>query len=108
MMAARFCKVCRGWHDLDQPWPATCIPARYTARADLAAPMLITDCMTPVQSMLDGAMYDSKAKLRRTYKQAGMVEVGNEKPKARKPRKPDRKSIDATVEKALSRTGFGA
>lgn len=37
-----------------------------------------TDTIDPVQSQLDGKMYDSKSALRATYKAAGYLEVGNE------------------------------
>lgn len=74
-------------------------------RSSLPAPMISTDSMAPVQSMLDGRMYDSKSAIRATYKQAGMVEVGNDPARHRphvKP-KPDRAAIKATVEKATAR-----
>ena len=48
------------------------------ARSDIAAPYLALDTMAPIKSMLDGKMYDSKAALRRTYKAAGVREIGNE------------------------------
>lgn len=74
-------------------------------RSFFPAPMISTDSMAPVQSMLDGKMYDSKSAIRATYKQAGMVEVGNDPARHRphvKP-KPDRSAIKATVEKATAR-----
>lgn len=112
MARERFCKICRGWHDLDKPWPDNCLPERNWTRSDLASPMLIRDGMDPVQSQLDGKMYESKSALRQTYKQAGVVEVGNDSsvidPKPyRKPR-PRREDINASVSKALSQAGFGA
>lgn len=30
-MRSRYCKVCSGWHDMDEAWPATCHPRRATA-----------------------------------------------------------------------------
>lgn len=81
-------------------------------RSDLSAPMLIGDTMEPVQSQLDGRMYDSKSTLRATYKQAGVVEVGNDSsvvnPKPRQKTKPNRQDIKAAVGKAFSRAGLGA
>lgn len=50
----------------------------HPARSNLPAPMLIRDCMEPTKSMLDGQIYDSKSRLRATYKAAGMIEVGND------------------------------
>lgn len=108
-MAERFCKICRGWHDLDQPWPDECQNHYNDNRSSLSAPMVISDSMKPVQSMLDGRMYDSKSRLRRTYKQAGVVELGNDAPLTNKPPpKPDKSKIKASVDKAFSRAGLGA
>ena len=69
-------------------------------QGELACPMIILDTMKPTQSMLDGKYYDSKSNLRRTYRQGGVEEVGNDpaytdpervRPKQRP--KPDRKAI---------------
>jgi len=108
-VAERFCKVCRGWHSLDEPLPHNCQPEPIWTRSDLPAPMVIIDTMGPVQSMLDGKLYDSKSELRKTYKQAGVVEVGNDpqryrpKPKA----KIDRRQIRDTLQKAKARFDRG-
>lgn len=111
-MTERYCKVCDGWHDLDRPWPHNCLPERRDIRSDLAGPMVISDTMQPVQSQLDGKMYDSKASLRASYRAAGVVEVGNDSsvtsPKPRPRRKPDTAGIKAAVGKAFSRVGLGA
>lgn len=108
----RFCRVCKDWHDLNEPWPNECRDHARIARSDLPSPMLIRDGMDPVQSMLDGKFYDSKAALRATYKEAGVTEVGNDSsivdPKPFKKPKPDRKAIKASVGKAFSRAGLGA
>jgi hypothetical protein len=79
------------------------------ARSALPAPMVIGDAMPPVQSMLDGRMYESKSALRRTYREAGVTEVGNDVPMSPPPRpKADRKAVEASVSRALSKAGFGA
>jgi hypothetical protein len=83
--------------------------------------MVIRDGMDAVQSMLDGQMYESKSSLRRTYRQAGVVEVGNdssytdpEKVRSQAPnerkrlKQQSRKKVEAAVGKALSQAGFGA
>lgn len=80
-----------------------------TKRSTLPCPHVVSDTMDPVQSMLDGKIYDSKAVLRRTYKEAGMIEVGND-PARLKPRqrpKPDRKAIRQSIEKAEARYSRG-
>ncbi|WP_427351146.1 hypothetical protein [Erwinia amylovora] len=78
-------------------------------RSDLPAPMLSIDTMEPVQSMLDGKMYDSKSALRRTYKVAGMVEVGNDPSRLTPFQKPktDRKAIRRAIDKAAAEYSQG-
>lgn len=44
----------------------------------IAAPYIALDTIDPMRSMLDGKFYESKAELRRTYKSAGVREIGNE------------------------------
>lgn len=110
-MTERLCRVCREWHDVEE-WPEGCFRVPTVNRSELSAPMLALDTMKPVQSMLDGKMYDSKSKLRATYKQAGMVEVGNDSsvtdPKPPKTQKVKREDVKASVGKAFSRAGLGA
>lgn len=120
MATFRMCKVCGDLHDIDR-WPDNHREWIIDNRSDLAAPMIIRDSMDAVKSMLDGKMYDSKSGLRRTYKDAGVVEVGNDSsytdpeklrsqaPTERKRQKQaSRKKVEAAVGKALSRAGFGA
>ena len=78
-------------------------------RSLLPAPHLLRDEMPPVQSMLDGKLYDSKSRLRQTYRAAGVVEVGNDVPTAPPaPKRPRREDIKAAVGKAFSKAGLGA
>lgn len=55
---------------------------RASNQGELAAPMVITDkcgsSINGLQSMQNGKFYDSKSALRRHYKEAGVVEVGND------------------------------
>src|SRR5210317_2134326 len=110
-MRERFCRVCREWHDVEA-WPEGCFKAPTVNRSELSAPMLALDTMKPVQSMLDGKIYDSKSALRATYKQAGMVEVGNDSsdtnPKPPQTQKVKREDVQKSVGKAFSRAGLGA
>ncbi|RWI60254.1 MAG: hypothetical protein EOQ93_03055 [Mesorhizobium sp.] len=72
-------------------------------RSHLSAPMINSDTMSEVQSMLDGQMYTSKSKLRQTYREAGVVEVGDDPQRLRRERpNPDRKKIRETIRKAAS------
>ena len=78
-------------------------------RSTLPAPHLVTDSMPAVQSMLDGKLYDSKSRLRQTYREAGCVEVGNDVPMTPpSPKRPRREDIKAAVGKAFSKAGLGA
>lgn len=104
-MAERLCRVCSQWHDLEQPWPSACYPKIEVKRSGLPCPRLASDQMTPVQSMLDGRMYDSKSALRATYRAAGVTEVGNDPARLRPRAKPkaNEKAVRETVEKAAAR-----
>lgn len=110
-MKQRFCRVCTGWHD-PEAWPHNCFPVQEAAPSHLPAPMIMADTMDPVQSQLDGEMYDSKSKLRKTYRDAGVVEIGNDSsvtnPTPPKKPEPDRQAIKAAVGKAFSQVGLGA
>lgn len=78
-------------------------------RSHLPAPQIIGDTMPAVQSMLDGKMYDSKSRLRATYRAAGVTEVGNDVKTERAPMKrPDRGEVRAAVRRAASKAGLGA
>ncbi len=49
-------------------------------RSDLPAPGLISDHHEPFKSMADGRTYDSKSAYRRTLKDRGLTELGNDAP----------------------------
>lgn len=103
----RLCKYCGDLHDI-AAWPANHMDPE-PARSGLAGPMIIQDTMQPVQSQLDGRMYDSKSALRSTYKAAGVVEIGNDVKTTPKPlERPKKAEVRASIEKAFSRAGFGA
>jgi hypothetical protein len=77
------------------------------ARSALPGPMVISDAVE-VKSMVDGAIYTSKSALRRSYRERGYVEVGNEEMKPRPKPRADRKGIKAAVRRAASQVGLGA
>lgn len=86
---------------------------RGASQGQLCTPMIIKDGMKAVQSMTDGKMYDSKSALRKEYKRAGVIEVGNDVPtKQPQPTRDDkrrrREARKAAIGKALSYYGFGA
>lgn len=77
------------------------------AVSDLPAPQIITDSVE-VKSMVDGKIYTSKSALRRSYREKGYIEVGNEKLTPPPKPKPDRKKISESVGRAFSRVGIPA
>jgi hypothetical protein len=75
------------------------------ARSQLPGPMIISD-QIELQAQHDGQIYTSKSALRRSYRQNGYVEVGNEEQKPFVKPKPDRKAIKDAVGKAMNRAGI--
>ena len=106
-MAERLCKVCRGWHDLEQPWPLACIKIEPDKRGPYRI-YVISDAMQPVQGQHDGRIYDSKSQIRASYRAHGLVEVGNDPARLRRPKPPkiDRQAIRASIERAKSRVAL--
>lgn len=51
-------------------------------RSGLAAPMIISDHLHEIVGQHDGKVYTSKTALRRSYRAAGVEEVGNEPQRA--------------------------
>jgi hypothetical protein len=66
-MTERFCRVCRGWHDLDNDWPSNCAPERNTKRADFATPYVIGDIQDYL-SPIDGKPITSRSHRREDLK----------------------------------------
>lgn len=88
---------------------------RKASQGQLCAPMVIRDQQPATRSMTDGKIYDSKSELRKEYKRAGVVEVGNEKQSPgrdwadeKNKRKKHHEQAKAALHKAHSRMGFGA
>lgn len=103
-MTLRACRVCGGWHRLEEPWPAECaghFRSRDEKRSDFSAPMIIRDDMPAVKSMASGKMYDSKSAIRAEYKARGLVEIGNDKPDIKQPERPKitKEEIGAAIQK---------
>lgn len=59
--------------------------AKRARQGEPCAPMVLSDGLGVhgLQSQVDGKYYDSKSGLRRHYRQAGVVEVGNDVPATR-------------------------
>jgi len=43
-------------------------------------PAFVSDKLWDMKSMADGRLYDSKSELRRSYKEQGFIELGNDAP----------------------------
>jgi hypothetical protein len=74
-------------------------------------PMVISDTLNDVQSMVSGERFDSKTNLRRHYRANGVTEVGNEisatmKMAARKPERPKITRGDIHQAMAKVRAGY--
>ena len=86
---------------------------RRPMQGQLCAPMIISDGQKPLMSMSDGKVYDSKSEMRKGYRRAGVIEVGNDVPtkraaptKAEKAKR--RQERRGNIASALSKMGFGA
>lgn len=78
-------------------------------RGNFSTPMVISDGLDGgIRSMVDGRVYTSKAALRRSYRERGYVEVGNERLEPGPKAKPPRDQIEAAVGTAMSKAGLGA
>lgn len=91
------------------PLPAKQFPAPAPKRSDLPCPRLASDIMEPVQSQVDGRMYDSKSAIRKHYRATGHEEVGNDPARLRPFKKPkvSRAEVKQSVEKAHARFNRG-
>jgi hypothetical protein len=78
-------------------------------RSDLPCPRLMSDIMPPVQSQVDGRVYDSKSAIRASYRAHGVEEIGNDPARLKPFERPktDRRQIKQTVEKAVARFNRG-
>jgi hypothetical protein len=101
----RICPDCGDAHDTHD-WPDN--HARPEER--LARPSYIADDQPFIKNMVDGKMYDSKSRMRETYKPGGnkdgerYIELGNEEPiHFKRPEVPDLKPY---VERAASKLGI--
>lgn len=78
-------------------------------RSDLPCPRIASDIMEPVQSQVDGRLYDSKSAIRKHYRETGHIEVGNDPARLRPFQKPKvtRAEVKQSVEKARARFNRG-
>ncbi len=83
-------------------WREELMFQRQLSQGQLAAPMVISDSLGVhgLESQLDGKYYDSKSNLRRTYREAGMTEVGNDVPDGHTFRQPNAKLLSQSEKDA--------
>lgn len=97
------CRCCGGIHNL-RAWPHNC-PWPYQvdeARSELPSPQVVRDGLPDIMHPLTGKPVDSKRKLRRDYRAAGVEEIGNDKSHVRRERYvADEKDIAKDVKKAM-------
>jgi len=91
------CKACGEWHDLEEPWPVKC-ERHYTKRD---APFIISDTMEYTKHHGTGRMISSKRAFSAETRVAGMVELGNEVPKARQPIPLDRRERREAIKRSI-------
>ncbi|MEM6623917.1 MAG: hypothetical protein AAF674_16945 [Pseudomonadota bacterium] len=63
---SRKCKVCGGWHRLDEPWPHNCRTEQRPMQI-LSAPQLAPDFPAHMTGQTDGAEYIPDRKAQREY-----------------------------------------
>lgn len=75
-MAERFCKVCNGWHDLNEPWPQECM-GHYKRHKDGESAQVMRD-IEPYKSAVSGEVIGGRRQHRDHLRARGLVEIGNE------------------------------
>lgn len=102
-MMQRMCKACGDWHDLDEPWPETCVWEMSARRAKKfgTAAYVISDEMQALKHHATGEIMTSKRAFSRATRAAGCVELGNETIQARAPAKLDRGQRREDIKRAI-------
>ncbi len=79
MARSRHCDVCKGWHDMEEPWPSVCL-GHYRRRdeANGKSTQIMGD-MQPYRNIVDGKVIGGRRQHREFLRSRGLVEVGNEK-----------------------------
>lgn len=80
-MAQRYCRVCSGWHDVDEPWPQACLEHYKAAKGSL---QIVKD-IDPYKSVITGEVIGGRRQHREHLKSHGCIEVGNERGKQFQP-----------------------
>lgn len=103
MSRSRFCRVCRDFHDVDEPWPEACY-GHFGIQADESI-QVVRD-MEPYRSMIDGSVIDGRKRHRDHLKAHGCIEVGNDTSHIkRKPEAPISPSRKESLHRMLADVG---
>lgn len=82
-MASRYCRSCKDFHDLSEPWPSACFG--HFSRARSADGVQIIKDIDPYKSTITGEAITGRRQHRDHLRAHGCIEVGNEF----KPHKPN-------------------
>jgi hypothetical protein len=110
-MSSRFCRVCRDFHDLEEPWPNACFGH---FQANSRGGLQIIKDIEPYQAVAadvatgSAPVIKSRREHREFLKRNGYVEVGNEFNGGPRPRKhveidSPRPELTAAVREVLGR-----
>lgn len=86
-MASRYCRVCGGWHDLNENWPRECaghFASHYTGNA-LGIDIQVVRDTPAYRSMIDGSLIDGRKRHRDHLKAHNCIEVGNDTSHMKRP-----------------------
>jgi hypothetical protein len=76
-MRERWCKVCRGWHELEA-WPHNCMPERNMAQSDLPMPQVSRTALDDLWNPVDGKRYTNSRNFAAAVKAKGCEIIGND------------------------------
>lgn len=94
----RMCKVCGEWHNPEN-WPSECVIRR--GNSSHHAPYVISDNIEPIKHHGTGRMISSKREFSKETRQAGMIELGNEPIRSRKPIRLDKGQRVESIKRAI-------
>lgn len=78
MARARHCDVCKGWHDLEEPWPSACMDHYRKRKGEDRIGLQIVKDIDPYKSVVDGSVIGGRKQHRDHLRARGLVEVGND------------------------------
>ena len=87
-MPSRFCRICSGWHDLDEDWPQAC--AGHFRQPSASGMQIIKD-IEPYKAIASDIatgkppVIEGRRQHREFMRRNNYVEIGNEKQAPRKP-----------------------